>query len=248
MKNFLYTLLVFLVSPSFLSACSCDGHKFFCEATSENSLVVRGEILNQYQVGENAYMDVMVLETILGELTVNTLTIVNQNFLTCELSHSTFEVGDEVILNNIDETRIDDISGNPSVSPGGCTTSLLRLNDGIVTGGIQPDLNSQSLEEFKSNIGACSELTDIDRRISQLDNRLTIFPNPSSDDIFVDLTIRLEETASFELFNAVGQRIQEGLLNLNEQSKIQIKYFSEGVYFLKIKVRDEIITMRILKN
>ena len=248
MKKIIYLFLISLITPSLLSACSCEGHSYFCEITSENSIVVSGEILNRYEVGEKAYMDVRVLETILGELTVNTLTIVNYTTFTCELSHLSFEVGDEVILIDIDETRIDPISGHPAVSPSICRTDLLRIEDGIVTGGIRSDLNTQPLDEFKSSIGACSELTDIDRRIRELDNRLVVFPNPSSDDIFVDLSLRLEETASYELFNAIGQRIQEGLIRLNERSRIQIKYFSEGVYFLKIKVRDHSFTKRILKN
>ena len=247
MKKIIYLFLISLITPSFLSACSCEGHTYFCEITSENSIVVRGEILNRYVVGENSYMDVMILETILGELTVNTLTIVN-SILTCGFSHIGFEIGDELILIDIDETRIDPISGHPSVSPRICRTDLLRIEDGMVTGGIRIDLNTQPLDEFKSSIGACSELTDIDRRIRELDNKLVIFPNPSSDDVFVDLALRLEETASYELFNAIGQRIQEGLIRLNEQSRIPIKYFSEGVYFLKINVRDHSFTKRILKN
>ena len=178
MKNYLYTLLFCLVSPSFLSACSCAGHLYFCEVTSENTPVVRGEILNKYQVGENFYMDVMILETILGELTVNTLTIVNSN-TSCDIVHLSFEVGDEVILNDIDENRIDDISGFPSVSPIACRSSLLRLEDGIVAGGIRSDLNTQSFDEFKSSIGACSELTNVDQEISRIDNSLFLYPNPS---------------------------------------------------------------------
>lgn len=253
MKKYIYTSLVCLFTSSMALACSCIDYVYFCESTTENSHVVRGEILNKYETqGTNefdtkAYMDVLILENILGVLTVDTVSIVN-SFTSCDMNHGSFEIGDEVILNSIDENVIDDFSGHPYISPGGCTSILLTLNDGIVEGAIRSDLSAQPIDDFYSEIGVCSELTALDRWIEQINERLYIFPNPSVEDVFVVLFLPLQEEGAYELYNASGQLMQKGLMNLNNQDKIEIKDYPKGVYFLKIKIRDQFLTRKILKN
>jgi len=254
MKKYIYTFLFCLFVSSIVTACSCVDYVYFCESVTENSHVVRGEILNKYEIegidefDTKFYMDVLIVENIIGDLTTDTISIVN--FATsCDLFHDGFNVGDEVILNCIDENRIDDFSGHPYVSPGGCSSKLLTLNDnGIIEGAIRLDLNSQSFDEFKSEIGTCSELTVLDRWIEQIDEKVFIFPNPSSDDIYVATSFRLEEETSYELYDGTGQLLQKGLMNLNNQFKITIKNYPKGVYYLSLKIRDQFLIRKVLKN
>ncbi len=253
MKKYFYTSLFCLFVSYNASACSCTGFVYFCEAVTENSHVVRGKILNKYEIDggdefiEKFYMDVLILENILGDLAVDTISIVNSN-TSCDMFHDDFEIGAEVILNDIDENRIDDFSGHPYVSPGGCSSSLLFLNDGIVQGGIRSDLKSQPFDEFKSEIGPCSKLTALDRWIKEINENLYIFPNPSQGDIFVMTSFQLEEEVSYELYDAVGKLMQEGLMDLNNQFNLGIKHYPKGTYFLKLNIRDQSLTKKILKN
>jgi len=215
---------------------------------------VRGEIVKKYEVegvdefNSKAYMDVLVVENILGNLIVDTISIVN-TFTSCDLFHDGFEIGDEVILNRIDESIIDDFSGHPYISPGSCSSILLTLKDGIVNGNIREELNTQSFDEFKSSIGACSDLTALDRWITQIDERLFIFPNPCTDYFFVNTSIIVNEKGTYALYDALGQLIQKGEQYLNNQSfRIEVKNYPRGVYFLKIQVRDQMVTKKILKE
>jgi len=254
MKKNMYPFLFCLLVPFISSACSCLDFIYFCESVTQSSHVVRGEILNKYEVegmdefDKTFYMDVLVVENILGDLTVDTINIVNSS-TSCDLYHDGFEIGDEVILNSIDENRIDDLTGRPFASPGGCGSTLLRLgDDGIVKGGIREDLKSQTLDEFRSSIGTCSDLTALDRWIEKIDQRLHVFPNPSSENVFVRTSFRLEEELTFELYNATGQLVQKELFNFDREYNLRVKDYPRGVYFLKIKIRDQSLVRRIVKK
>ena len=192
-------------------------------------------------------MDVLIIENILGDLTVDTVSIVN-SLSTCDISHDRFEIGDELIL-RVDENRIDNFSGHPFISPGFCSSQFLTLNsDGIVEGGLRADLKSQPFDEFKSEIGLCSELTAIDRWISQIDERVRVFPNPSSEAIFLEFFFYTEEEGSYEIYDAVGQLTQKGIINFNNIFPIVIKDHPRGIYFLKIKIRDQLVIRKIVKD
>jgi len=253
MKKYIYTFLMWLLVTSFGFACSCIDFVYFCESVTEEAHVVRGEILNKYEIEGvdefdiKYYMDVLVVENILGELSVDTVSVLNAG-TSCDLSHEGFAIGDEVIL-NIDENSIDAFSGHPYVSPGGCATGLLMLNeDGIVEGGIRSDLNAQSFEVFKSEIGVCSELTALDRWIEQLDKRLHVFPNPSSENVFVWISFPIEESGTYELYDALGKLLQQEAVNLGNRFKVKIQDYPIGVYFLKLKIRDQVLTRKVVRE
>ena len=253
MKKNIYLFLFCLLIPSFLSACSCLYTTSFCESTTNSAPVIRGEILNKYEAeGINGYdktfyMDVLVVERILGDLMVDTISIINFG-TSCDLNHDDFEIGDEVILNSIDENKIDDLSGHPFLSPRGCTSILLTLNDGIVNGLIRTNLTSQSLDDFKGDIGVCNDLTALDRDINEIDKRFFIFPNPSTENVFIVSGFSLNEKVTYELYDGVGQRVGNGKINLDDESKIEIKDYPRGVYILKINIKDQFLIRRILKN
>jgi len=253
MKKYIYTFLIWLCIAPFSFGCSCIDYVYFCESVTADAHVVRGEILNKYEIAGvdefdvKFYMDVLIIENILGELTVDTVSVLN-NGTSCDLSHDGFEVGDELIL-NIDENRIDALSGHPYVSPGGCASGFLRLKeDGIVEGGIRADLTSQSLDRFKSEIGVCSELTALDRWIEQLDERLHVFPNPSSENVFVLISFPIEESGTYELYDALGKLLQQEAVNLGDRFKVNIEDYPKGVYFLKLKIRNQMVIRKIVRE
>ncbi len=245
MKKMIYTILFSFFAPAFLPACSCGYFSSFCEGVGLDSKVVVAQILNKYGNGDlfMQYMDVEVEEVLLGEVTSEVLTIVNYG-TSCDLFHDGFEIGDRLILNGVDETRIDDFSGNPSLSPGGCGTSLLTLKNNTVTGFIKMDLNAQPFDDFKNEIGNCGNFINGE----QVLENLYIFPNPTTQSINLYSDILIDEGLSFQLYTAAGQLVQEGNSSLPFPNGINVEAYPVGVYFLKIQIGDAVRTERIIKE
>lgn len=66
--------------------------------------------------------------------------------------------------------------------------------------------------------------------INLIKENITLFPNPSRDSIKINGLTKVE---NYEIYNAVGQKIREGIVVENE--KIDIQKLTNGIYFLKLK-------------
>ena len=80
---------------------------------------------------------------------------------------------------------------------------------------------------------------------------LQVFPNPTNENIFIN--INLEKTISIQLdiFNAFGQLERTALPNTIQpkgffQQKINVQDFSSGTYFIKMKIGEEIIVRKFI--
>ncbi|MFK7771303.1 MAG: T9SS type A sorting domain-containing protein [Saprospiraceae bacterium] len=80
---------------------------------------------------------------------------------------------------------------------------------------------------------------------------LQIFPNPTSENIFIN--INLEKTISIQLdiFNAFGQLEKTILPSTTQpkgffQQKINVQDFSPGTYFIKMKMGEEVIARKFI--
>jgi len=62
----------------------------------------------------------------------------------------------------------------------------------------------------------------------KFDNSLKIYPNPSSDIIQIS---GVKETVNYKIFNILGNKVQEGILNQN----IKIQDLTNGIYFLQLE-------------
>ena len=72
------------------------------------------------------------------------------------------------------------------------------------------------------------------------ENKLSLFPNPSSNFIIVS---NLKSTESYLIINQIGQEIKRGIISNKE--KIDIRNFTNGLYFLKF---DNGITTKFIKE
>jgi hypothetical protein len=73
-------------------------------------------------------------------------------------------------------------------------------------------------------------------KINEIENkkRLTIYPNPASDKIFISLNDKFENEISVRILNITGQQLLADKFENQNLIKIDISIFSKGVYWLEI--------------
>lgn len=81
---------------------------------------------------------------------------------------------------------------------------------------------------------------------SVITNTTLIYPNPVSDFLVVNYTLPAIKNA--KLFNAVGQQLQTNYFPFGDLTKIDMKKFPAGIYFLVIRTDASKKTFKILKR
>jgi hypothetical protein len=80
-------------------------------------------------------------------------------------------------------------------------------------------------------------------------NPLTIFPNPTSGETWISFTASVNETAEATVWNAQGKRVSIALLRIQTgENTLRLPDLSKspaGIYYVKIKLRDNTVTKKI---
>jgi hypothetical protein len=95
-----------------------------------------------------------------------------------------------------------------------------------------------SFKTQSSSFSPCSGTVDVLDLIKQ-DLQLTTFPNPTTNFINLEST----EFLTWELFDIHGKLIKWG-----RELMIDIQDLNDGIYFLKVRIKDKIVTKKIIKN
>jgi hypothetical protein len=74
----------------------------------------------------------------------------------------------------------------------------------------------------------------------------SFFPNPSKEYLEINLNNGFTENAIAEFYNEIGQICKTTNLNSNK-TKIEIKDLSNGIYIVKIKTKNEVLTKKFIK-
>lgn len=80
---------------------------------------------------------------------------------------------------------------------------------------------------------------------------MQVFPNPTNENIFVNIKLEKEISIQLEIFNAFGQLEKTALSNTIQpkgffQQKINVQGFSPGTYFLKMKMGEKIVVRKFI--
>jgi photosystem II stability/assembly factor-like uncharacterized protein len=79
------------------------------------------------------------------------------------------------------------------------------------------------------------------------DNLLTVYPNPASGYAYLEFQQPPELNQHFELYNLSGQLVESVFLPAKStRIKIDIENLPAGIYFLQYRVKDELMTKKIL--
>ncbi|PCI92998.1 MAG: hypothetical protein COB15_17065 [Flavobacteriales bacterium] len=78
-------------------------------------------------------------------------------------------------------------------------------------------------------------------------DQLSIYPNPTEDNITVDLGKNKIENTTIEVLNILGKSIYKRNAT-QQQNNINLNEFSNGIYFVKIANSNEVVTHKIVKR
>ncbi|KAB1230695.1 T9SS type A sorting domain-containing protein [Chryseobacterium viscerum] len=71
---------------------------------------------------------------------------------------------------------------------------------------------------------------------------ISISPNPASDILNIS---GISEAANFEIYNAVGQKTEEGKVS---NHNVSIHHLSKGVYFIQLKDKEKVTRLKFIKK
>ena len=83
------------------------------------------------------------------------------------------------------------------------------------------------------------------------DNPITVYPNPVSQDLFVDLDVDNDAEVTFSIVNAMGQVVETKTMNVfegNNSFSSDMSNFTNGVYFLVVQNNDERTVTKFVKK
>src|SRR5690606_21523795 len=71
------------------------------------------------------------------------------------------------------------------------------------------------------------------------DKGISLYPNPVKDELNIHIQLNEDEIANWSILNINGQLIQSGSLN-NENNIIDLSYLSQVVYFIQLKMNNQL--------
>ncbi len=79
---------------------------------------------------------------------------------------------------------------------------------------------------------------------SELDNAISIYPNPANDMVFVQLGIGAKNT-DIRIFNVVGELVYQSEI-FHQQTTIDVSSFAKGVYSIEVKNKDARVVKKLV--
>lgn len=228
-------------------ACDCIFIPTFCEAiTYENNGQVL-DYLSVYRIKVTATtgngLNVLVAETYSGEnLVGHDLFIQDGNGADCVLFASFhLQVDSEYIVaahRTGDTLRLSE-----------CAVSFLAIENGVVKGAIAPGVTEVAVSEFQ-NVANCGDLSPSKVVEPGVLSGLTVRPTLTSN--FVEIRTSSAQLADLKLavFDAVGRLVfRAGYpgFGFYTPAKVDLKDWSDGVYFLHFEAGGERFTQKVMK-
>ncbi len=87
--------------------------------------------------------------------------------------------------------------------------------------------------------GSTTGITDNERP------EITVFPNPTSDRLYLDLGALENELRYINIFNAMGQRVATPAI---EHNQIDISRLPDGIYLIQLEFEDKRLIKKVIKE
>ena len=143
--------------------------------------------------------------------------------------------------NGIANITSDDIDGG---STDQCSIQSVELSQYDFT---EDDLGENivimTINDNSGNSSYCEALVTVEAGLSLIDNliqNLVIYPNPTSDFIYLNTDFLMD----FTVYSSIGQKISEG----KTDRKINISELQSGVYYFRFKKDNQTTIRKVIKN
>jgi hypothetical protein len=110
------------------------------------------------------------------------------------------------------------------------------------------NINDYSNSTFIDNIAIESTLSVGE---NALERAISMYPNPAKSNVDILINTTVGNTYEIELLNSLGQsitKIEETRFNASVQQKLDVSKYGTGLYFVKIKVGDQVVTKKLIVN
>jgi hypothetical protein len=113
--------------------------------------------------------------------------------------------------------------------------------------------NGQKLRMLATLLGARKELLSsegcqpVDAEDEILESKLTVYPNPAGDRIWINLNIQKDNQVKASVVNVWGMVLLSSLQVSGSDSSVNISELSPGIYFLQLEYVDRRFVKRFAK-
>jgi subtilisin family serine protease len=86
---------------------------------------------------------------------------------------------------------------------------------------------------------------------NELEGAISMYPNPATSNVDVVINTTVGNTYEIELLNSIGQtitKIEETRFNASARQKLDVSRYGTGLYFVKIKVGNQMVTKKLIVN
>ena len=82
--------------------------------------------------------------------------------------------------------------------------------------------------------------------LSGIPAEISVFPNPATDVVYLQVNADLDQIFELKVVNLIGQTLLEDKISTNRRTEIDLRAFPPGVYFLQIVDGDNKIMKRLV--
>jgi hypothetical protein len=96
------------------------------------------------------------------------------------------------------------------------------------------------------NTDSCEATVNVEAGLSIEENMfdsISIYPNPTSEMIYIKSNV----SSNYHLYNMIGQKIISGQVNEGD-NELNLRQYSNGIYFIKFIKNNRVYTKKIIKN
>ena len=177
----------------------------------------------------------------------------NDNTVTCSFDIVIFQGTIDIMLDTVQNV----ITGNDgaisiTVTGANPLTYEWFLNGMVVSTEEDPTgLMAGNYEVIVTDVNGCTQsmmvVVDMIEAINNPDvlKNIKVFPNPTAEQLFVNIDLPTLENTEIQLFNLDGKLLLNKISASQNQIELNVSNFANGIYILKLTIDNEIVTKRV---
>ena len=108
--------------------------------------------------------------------------------------------------------------------------------------------NTTSATSITQGVQQGYDITTVGISTTEKNISLNVYPNPTTDNLKLEITETVGKNLSYTLTDAQGKQIKTGLINENE-THIEMKALANGIYFIQVNEKTKNLkTFKVVKN